>query len=569
MGPFNITRCLVYLSVVLWLCCLSPSGGTLTVLDIDQNFLAYDFPLASPEDSQTFQGRMIPGKVGPGCKLIIDTSLFPGIFNTTENSDTNVKTILLIDHSEPPSATCRLARDVLKHNHDFSLPVDLFVFVSPYSYPYDFGGIEEPYFLFYKEVLPIKQGLLVVGKDTALALGDIFTNQPSPDGLLIKVQDTTGPWNHYLNSAGFKAMRWFFVVLRALFLLYAVTHIFLMVRSGNFGGLFKKLLYFAVIIHIVFSMVGPHEIRYTFTYYYVETTAWYIIANAYYMLLYGWGKVVYQTYEWGWFRIHFAMVFACILEAVVWFVASCFYVSDVDREGATATFVIVARFYLTSAFLLLLIVIYLSGATCVIIHQSRLQRVEAGVKSLIQLTKLCMFSIVGWSVVAISMVLTPTVWSVPTVSHHVAQCMVYHVGSIWITFVIFWQLSLTGISPISKFLSQTLSASSRSTELNGNRTFDLQQQSLRLNDHYHNTTENEKRSFSRLSFSREEHISMKSLSHPPLHSDNYPNNTFSSSNDLSTAALIQDSQSWTAGKTQGLSIPKPIKTDSSVNSPRY
>ncbi|KAJ1955007.1 hypothetical protein IWQ62_005625, partial [Dispira parvispora] len=485
--------------------------GTLTVLDTDQNFLAYDFPLAAPEDSQTFQGRMIPGKVGPGCKISANTLLFPGVFNSTENSDPNVKTVLLIDHSEPPSPTCKLAMDVLLNNHDLSFPVDVFVFVSPFSYPYDFGGIEEPYFLFYEEGLPVKQDLLVIDKETALVLSGIFTSEASPNGLRISVRDTTGPWNRYLHSAGFKAMRWTFVVIRALFMLYAVFHIFLMVRARNFGGTFKFLLYFAIITHLVFSTIGPHEIRYTHAYYYVETVAWYTIINAYYMILYGWGKVVYQCYRWSWFWVHFVVVFACVVEAVVWFVASILYVSDAGRAGATAMFVLVVRFYLTCVFLLLLIVIYLGGATWVIIHQRQLERVGAGVNSLIKLTKLCMFSIVGWTFVAISVALTPTVWDKPTISHHISQCMVYHIGSIWVTFVVFWQLSITGISPISKFLSQTLSASSRPTEPNGDHNIDLQQPSHGSSYHYHDAVENEKRSFSRLSFSREEYISMGSL----------------------------------------------------------
>ncbi|KAJ1954306.1 hypothetical protein IWQ62_005789, partial [Dispira parvispora] len=69
--------------------------------------------------------------------------------------------------------------------------------------------------------LPVKQDLLVIGNDTALALQDIFTGELSSDGLRIAVQDTVGPWNRYLHSDGYRAIRWIFVVLRALFLLYA------------------------------------------------------------------------------------------------------------------------------------------------------------------------------------------------------------------------------------------------------------------------------------------------------------------------------------------------------------
>ncbi|KAJ1657201.1 hypothetical protein IWQ61_003352 [Dispira simplex] len=558
MGLFSITRCLVYLSVVLWSCILSTSRGTLIVLDTDQSYPANDFPLVLPKDSQTFQGRMIPGKVGPECKLLIDPSPFPGVFNTTENSDPGLKTVLLIDHSVAPSPTCYLAKDVLTHNHDLSFPVDVLVFVSPYSYPYDFGGVEEPYFSLYTVGLPIKQDLLVIGKDTALILRDIFTSRPLPDGLRIAVRDTAGPWNHYLHSAGYKFMRWFFVALRSLFLLYAVTHIFLMFRSGNFLGVFKPLLYTAIILHIVFYMIGPKEVTFTRTDYYMDTLAWYAIDNAYFILLYRWGRVVYQCYRWRWFQIHFGMIFAGIFVSIIWLVTSILNMYDVSREGTMATFVIVGRFYLTCVFLLLITLFYISLATWVIIHQLRLNRVGAAVQSLIQLTKLCMFSIAGWIVIAISLALTPTVWSVPTVSRHITQCMLYHIGSIWVTFSIFWQLSLTGISPFSKLFNRTLLGTSRATEPSGDRshTLNSQPRSLGSNHHYQKTMDNEKPSFSRLSFNRVEHISMEALSHPQLHSADDQNDTFNSPADMSRATLIQHDHPWPIGKPQGLYIPE-------------
>ncbi|KAJ1654755.1 hypothetical protein IWQ61_005363 [Dispira simplex] len=100
------------------------------------------------------------------------------------------------------------------------------------------------------------------------------------------------------------------------------------------------------------------------------------------------------------------------------------------------------------------------------------------------------------------LVLSSTVYDIPTVSPFIVLYVLYQIGSIWITFAIFWQLFLSGISPMSTFLSPT--------ELNDDRILDLQQQSLELNHHYHSTTGNEKRSFSRLSFSRGEHIGMHS-----------------------------------------------------------
>ncbi|KAJ1963817.1 hypothetical protein IWQ62_003103 [Dispira parvispora] len=558
MGTLGINRYLVCLLVVLWSCFLSRSDGTLTILGTNQSYPANDFPLALPEDSQTFQGRMIPGKVGPGCKLLIDPSPFPGVFNTTENSDTDVKTVLLIDHSKAPSPTCQLAMDVLKNNHDLAFPVDVFVFVSPYSFPYDFGGVEEPYFALYTVGLPIKQDLLVIGKDTAVAMREIFSSQPLPDGLRIVVSDTAGPWNRYLHSTGYKFMRWFFMALRVLFLLYAVIHIFLMVRSGNFHGVFKPLLYTAIILHIVFYMIGPKEVTFTRFDYYMDTFAWYAIDNAYFFLLYRWGSVVYQCYRWRWFRIHFGMIFAGVLVSLIWIVTSILDMYDVGREGALATFVIVGRFYLTCVYLLMLTFFYISLATWVIIHQLRLHRVGGAVQSLIKLTKLCMFSITGWILIAISLAMTPTVWSVPIVSRHITQCMLYHIGSIWVTFTIFWQLSLTGISPFGKLFDRTLSGSSRQTEPSGDRshTLNSQQQSLESNHHYQKALDSDKPSFSRPS-SGEAYIGMELFCYPPPHSSEDQINRLNPPADMSRATLIQHDQPWPVGKPQGLYIPEP------------
>ncbi|KAJ1960815.1 hypothetical protein IWQ62_004085 [Dispira parvispora] len=558
MGTLGISRYLGCLLVVLWWWFLSRSDGTLTVLDTNQSYPANDFYLALPEDSQTFQGRMIPGKVGPGCKLLIDPAPFPGVFNTAENSNTDIKTVLLIDHSEAPSPTCQMAMDVLTHNHDLAFPVDVFLFVSPYSYPYDFGGVDEPYFALYSAGLPIKQDLLVIGKDTAVALSDILTSQPLPDGLRIAVSDTTGPWNRYLHSPEYKFMRWFFVALRALFLLYAVIHIFLMVRSGNFHGIFKPLLYTTIILHIVFYMIGPKEVTFTRLGGYMDTFAWCAIDNAYFLLLYRWGRVVYQCYRWRWFRIHFAMIFIGVLVTLIWIVTNILVMYDVGREGATATFVIVGRIYITCTFIFLNTLFYICLATWVIIHQLRLHRVGGAVKSLIKLTKLCIFCVTGWFIIGISLSMTPTVWSVPIVSLYITQCMLFHIGSIWITFAIFWQLSLTGISPFGKLFDLTVLGSSRPTEPSGDRsrTLDSQQLSLASNQHYQNAVGREKPSFSRPP-SEEACIDMELLCyHPPRYSEDLMN-ILNPPADKSRATLIQNNRPWPVGKPQGLYIPEP------------
>ncbi|KAJ1966500.1 hypothetical protein IWQ62_002412 [Dispira parvispora] len=542
MGTLCISRYLAYLLVMLWWCFLTRSDGTLTILDTNQSYPANDFPLASPEDSQTFQGRMIPGKVGPGCKLMIDPSPFPGVFNSTENSDTDVKTVLLIDHSEPPSPTCYLAMDVLTNNHDLAFPVDVFVFVSPYSYPYDFGAVEEPYFGLYTVGLPIKQDLLIIGKDTAVALSDIFSSQPLPDGLRIAVRNTTGPWNRYLHSTGYKFMRWFFVAIRVLFLLYAAIHIFLMVRSGNFHGVFKPLLYTSIILHIVLYMISPKE---TFTRfdYFVHTFSWYAIDNAYFLLLYRWGRVVYQSYRWRWFRIHFVMIFTGVLVSHIFVLTNVLDLYEVGREGAVATFVLVGRFYLSYVFLILITLFYYILATWVIIHQLRLHRVGGAAQSLIKLTKLCIFCITGWILIAISLALTPTVWRVPIVSGLITQCVLYHIGSIWVTFAIFWQLSLTGISPFGKLFNRTVLGSSHATEpsVDRSRTLNSQQLSLTSNENYQKTVDSEKPSYN-CPPSGEACIDMELFCYHPPHSSEGIINDLNPPAATSRAKLIQHDQ---------------------------
>ncbi|KAJ1992206.1 hypothetical protein H4R33_001089 [Dimargaris cristalligena] len=432
----------------LWLGCVRDSQASLTTVATQETFRAYDFPRNDDHPApglSAFSGHLLLASVDENCHIQVDDSKYPSILGNNGPRNDSLGTILAyVDMSNLPSIKCRRLVSVLEVSQGLE-SIDALVFASIHDSDTDFGGLDDINLYFYREALPIPQFLLAVGQDTGQSLLRQLTEHPAPEGISVTGVWDDSPWTVLAGSVGFLFVRWLFFAIRVLAALYVTYHMFTMYRLSCFRYSFKFLVFTAILVHLVAFMIGPLEL-YIYRYQaWLFLIGWFAVNAAFYALILRWARVVRSIYPWKWLRFFTALAHVAFYAVfITLFFTGLNYFTLPSREFVS-DFGNILRTYVVTSLTAIQSVFFTTVGLRVVFLQWRQYRSDPGAMALIKLTLLCLFSMFGWLLLSLVLVLIQTVWAVPDVKTYLGRIICSHIASLLAVFAVFWNMTVSGV----------------------------------------------------------------------------------------------------------------------------